>query len=125
MKETLKKLSDRKLSISDIETQMKFTEKKIKEQDKKIEGLPEIYTNLVEKYQNQKKETKNVDFIAERANENKTFFSVSENYTNDLKAKNDYKESLKELRKLNVDPPKQKTPTTNEQENSYVRRGRR
>ncbi|WP_442892037.1 Eco57I restriction-modification methylase domain-containing protein [Chryseobacterium sp. VD8] len=98
--EVIEELATKGVNVNEIEKQTKATETKIAELDKKLEDLPDIKTHLLVQYKKEKEErmktSKEIDFMKQRATENKALFyystepnSVKINYSNTTQLQND------------------------------------
>ena len=78
--EVIEELATKGVNVNEIEKQTKATETIIAELDKKLEDLPDIKIHLLVQYKKEKEErmkiNKEIDFIKERATENKTIFKA-------------------------------------------------
>lgn len=72
-------LASKGVNVAEIENQVQATEQKLLELDEKLENLPDLRLELVSLYQLEKEErlrkNEHLDFVKERAEENKEFFS--------------------------------------------------
>ena len=77
----IEKMAQKGVNIVEIESQTKATEDKIAEFDKMLKDLPNTHAELIVQYQKEKEEKlksqKVLDFIQERADENKVLFKIS------------------------------------------------
>jgi superfamily II DNA/RNA helicase len=77
----IEKMAQKGVNIVEIESQTKATEDKIAEFEKMLKDLPNAHAELIVQYQKEKEEKlksqKVLDFIQERAHENKVLFKIS------------------------------------------------
>ncbi len=82
LKEVVGKLEKNGIDVSAIQDNIKLTEEKVKAVDDKIEKLPILKEELTRQYQKEKtekdKQDSRIDFIQERAEENKSFYKLRE-----------------------------------------------
>lgn len=82
LKLEINKLEEKGINAKAVEQNNKLTDEKVKAIDEKIDKLPDKQIELANKYkveQEEKAKTKNsIDWISERAEENKTFFKLRE-----------------------------------------------
>ncbi|WP_052910630.1 Eco57I restriction-modification methylase domain-containing protein [Riemerella anatipestifer] len=99
LKELIDSLAKQGVNVEDFKEQQRMTEEKIAELDRVIqEDLPKMREELIKKYKEEKAEqlrkTSPLNFVEERAEENKTFFnlvSAEEKITEELKSSKSFK----------------------------------
>ncbi|HAO26693.1 MAG TPA: restriction endonuclease subunit R, partial [Chryseobacterium indologenes] len=78
VQKTIELLGEKGVNVAEIEKQTKNAEEKIAELDKRLEELPEIKQLLITQYKQEKevrlRTGKEINFVSERANDNKTLF---------------------------------------------------
>jgi len=88
VQQVIEKLAKKGVNIADFQHQQEIAEKKIAALDKTIEEeLPIIRERLVAQYKQEKQERLNapqIDFVQERAEENKTFFKLRPKEENEV-----------------------------------------
>lgn len=88
VEQVIEKLAKKGVNIADFQHQQEIAEKKIAALDKTIEEeLPIIRERLVAQYKQEKQERLNapqIDFVQERAEENKTFFKLRPKEENEV-----------------------------------------
>lgn len=88
LEQIIEKLAKKGVNIADFQHQQEIAEKKIAALDKTIEEeLPIIRERLVAQYKQEKQERLNapqIDFVQERAEENKTFFKLRPKEENEV-----------------------------------------
>lgn len=88
IEQVIEKLAKKGVNIADFQHQQEIAEKKIAALDKTIEEeLPIIRERLVAQYKQEKQERLNapqIDFVQERAEENKTFFKLRPKEENEV-----------------------------------------
>lgn len=88
IQQVIEKLAKKGVNIADFQHQQEIAEKKIAALDKTIEEeLPIIRERLVAQYKQEKQERLNapqIDFVQERAEENKTFFKLRPKEENEV-----------------------------------------
>ncbi len=102
LKIEVKKLEDKGINVSAIESNLELTEKKVKSIEDKIENLPNWKAELERKYKLEKTQKDKLntsqDFIKERANENKSFYKSTQLLIEDLEKENNI-EAKQEVRR--------------------------
>ncbi|BAP31212.1 SNF2 family helicase [Chryseobacterium sp. StRB126] len=82
VQETIEKLAEKGIDVTEIEYQTKTTENKITELDKKLDKLPDIKKDLIVQYKKEKDESlklnQNVDSVGERREENLRLFTITD-----------------------------------------------
>ena len=81
VQKTIELLGKKGFNVAEIETQTRNTEEKIAELDKRLEELPETRTHLIMRYKRDKekqiKTNNEINFVRNRAADNKTLFYIS------------------------------------------------
>ncbi|MPS73103.1 MAG: restriction endonuclease subunit R [Chryseobacterium sp.] len=99
--QAIEDLAMKGVNVTEIEKQTQDTEAKIAELDKKLEELPEAKMHLILQYKQEKevrmKANKEINFVRERADDNKTLFCLSEEQNPKIKSSSAVKSDQQEF----------------------------